>query len=381
MIGDDTEESWDLLIGDIATAQMSKIRESIISISVSYSTTMCTQLSIEMIDPNFEMLKSNYFIVGRDVVYRSKSFLTVDGFTVGTPDQANRLIHLFEIASIDVHAGSGTTPQITIQARTKAVQQMKRDKNPGSIQGTSSDFVYNAAVQYGLRPVIQQTTVAKKINQASGDKQADSTWDVLSNLASEAKFMLFETDGLLFFCSMDFLMGHWGVTPYENSRLTNSRNEPIPMPINVVPLIWPPIDADKREKYFYQNDTSVNTGVLTGIKDTKNYSVLIPMALPTLRRSDNDPFVVSGSANIDRINGTSLRPGMTILVGGIPTFEDIYMISDVSYNHYSTDPVSIEFSKPEREAKFIQTFAAGVGFADFGVTTQQSSLINQTRIA
>lgn len=376
----DEIDNWDIVIGDIATNKLARVRESIVSINVSYSTTLCTQLQIEMIDPNFEMLRANYFIVGRDIIYRSKAYTAVSGIDLSPPDAKGRLIHLFEIASVEVRPSSGTTPSIVIQARTKAVQQMKRDKNPGAIQGTSSDFVYYAALQYGLKPVIQQTDKSKKINQASGDKQADSTWDVLSNLANDAKFMLFETDGMLFFCSMDYLMGRWGVTQMSHNVFTNSRNEPVVSPVNVIPLIWPPLSAKDRDRHFYQTNINYDKEVLKGIKDSKTYGLLIPMEMPTLRRSDNDPFVVSGSVSVDRSAGISMRPGMTLVVGGIPTFEDIYLISDVSFDHYSGQPVSLEFTKPEREGKFIQTYSVGAAFADYSSTTQASSLITSLRV-
>ena len=374
---DDVNKNWDILFGDLATGQMAKVRDSIVSVNVSYSTTMCTQLQIELIDPNFAMLENNYFIIGRDIVYRSQAFGKFSGSNFASEDDKGRLIHLFEIASVEIRPSSGSSPSVSIQARTKAVQQMKRDKNPGAIKGKSSDFVYYAALKYGLKPIIQKTTKSRQINKASGDKQADSTWDVLSNLANDAKFMLFETDGMLFFCSMDYLLGRWGVTQTEHSIFTNSKNQKLVSPINIIPLAWPPFDQDERERMFYNKDVE---DVWDGQISSKFNALLMPLAMPTLRRSDNDPFVVSGSVQLDRTAGIMVRPGMTLLLGGIPTFEDIYMVSDVSYDHFSSQPVSVEFTKPEREGKYIQTFATGATFADYSATTQGSPLIAKTRI-
>lgn len=369
---------WDLLFGDLATAQMARIREAITSLSVSYSTSMCTQLTIELIDPNFEMLKSNYFIVGRDIVYRSKSFPTPGEVQIQLASLYGNLVHLFEIASVEVRSSSGSSPAISIQARTKAVQQMKRDKNPGSIKGKSSDYVAFAAQIYGLKPLIEKTSKSRQINKASGDRQADSTWDVLSNLAGDAKFMLYETDGMLFFCSMDFLMGRWGVVSMKHDQYTDSKNKKIQSPINVIPMAWPPFTGSDRERKFYEAGGIQDRW--PGISTTKYDAIILPTTMPTLRRSDNDPFVVSGSASVDRAAGTSLRPGMTIALGGIPTFEDIYMITGVNFDHFSTNPVNIEFSKPEREGKYIQTYAVGPTFADYGNTTENSPLVSKLRI-
>jgi hypothetical protein len=376
---EDADRQWDLLFGDLATAQMAKVRESIVSLNVSYSTSMCTQLTIELIDPNFEMLKANYFIIGRDIIYRSKVVATNSAVPELGEMNKDKLVHLFEIASVEVRPSPGSSPSISIQARTKAVQQMKRDKNPGNIKGTSSDYVYYVALFYGLTPIVQKTSKTRQITKASGDKQADSTWDVLTRLASDAKFMLFETDGLLFFCSMDYLYGRWGVMQIEHGGFyTNSKNEPVVSPCNVVPLIWPPFSDQERTNLFINGTIDPNRQFPAGLKaNPKNAGVLIPSAMPTLRRSDNDPFVVSGSASVDRTAGITLRPGMTLAIAGIPTFEDIYMISDISFNHYSGEPVSIEFTKPEREGKYVQNYAVGPAFADYAQTTESSELIQR----
>lgn len=371
----DENQEWDLLFGDIATAQMTRVREALVSLSVSYSTSMCTQLTMEFIDPNFEMLKNNYFIVGRDIIYKSKMFPIDQSMEFEQIGKTNNFVHLFEIASVEIRQSSGSSPSISVQARTKAVQQMKRDKNPANIKGTSSDFVYWAAVAYGLFPLLEKTSKSRQISKASGDKQADSTWDVLSSLASDAKFMLYETDGMLFFCSMDFMMGRWGVVSAQHDGFTDSKNKPMPSPLNIIPLIWPPMTNLQRSD-AYSGGISRWDGAVTSKFD----GLLIPMQMPTLRRSDNDPFVVSGSASVDRAAGISLRPGMTIGLVGIPTFEDIYMITGVDFDHFSTNPVNIEFSKPEREGKYIQTFAVGPTFADYGTTTIDSELIKQLRI-
>ena len=61
------QDDWELLFGDLTTGIMEEIKSSIISINVSYSMTLVTQLSVEIVDTNFDLLRNNYFIVGRDV--------------------------------------------------------------------------------------------------------------------------------------------------------------------------------------------------------------------------------------------------------------------------------------------------------------------------
>ena len=375
-------DNWEILFGDLATQQMSRISESIVSISVSYSTSLCTQLSIELIDPNFDMLRNNYFIVGRDILYKSKSFIvddvnsfTAPGLTNPTTD-AGRAVNVFEIASVEVRPSAGSSPSILVQARTKAIQQMKRDKNPQNIKGKSSDYVFWAARHYGLQPQIQKTSKSRQISKASGDRQADSTWDVLTNLAGDAKFMIFETDGHLIFCSMDYLMGRWGITQMNHNFFKDSKNNKMVSPLNVVPIAWPPLDAGERAKLF-DNPSLFETLRPTSFGDINGADVILPVAMPTLRRSDNDPFVVSGSVQVDRTAGVNMRPGMTIALAGIPTFEDIFMVTGVSFDHLSGQPVSLEFSKPEREGKYIQNYAVGARFADYAELSEGTISVGQ----
>lgn len=70
-----------------------------------------------------------------------------------------------------------------------------------------------------------------------------------------------------------------------------------------------------------------------------------------MHKGDNDPLEANGSANIARASGVVLRPGMTVFVGGIPTFVGYYLITAVDYEELSPDPVSITFATPERDPK------------------------------
>ena len=190
---------WELKFGDLSTGIMEEIKSSIISINVSYSMSLVTQLSVEIIDTNFDLLRNNYFIVGRDVLYRTQTQLGQfegDKSMLGAPaasirNNNNYLEQLLEIASVEVSPGSGSSPIIKLELRTKAVQQMKRDKEPGTIKGDGADFVIAAAQKYKLRYSVQKTSKNKQITKASGDQQADSTLTVMDSLASESKYLLF----------------------------------------------------------------------------------------------------------------------------------------------------------------------------------------------
>ena len=77
---------------------------------------------------------------------------------------------------------------------------------------------------------------------------------------------------------------------------------------------------------------------------------------------------------VDRLNGTSLRPGMTIQLKGIPMFgpyvgdngrivaddSGLYLITNVDYDHLGTDPVKVTFRSPERKRQYVQQLGSGV---------------------
>jgi len=73
-----------------------------------------------------------------------------------------------------------------------------------------------------------------------------------------------------------------------------------------------------------------------------------------------------GTAVIARMNGTSLRPGMTVFVDGIPSFVGYYLINTVDYDELSPNPVSISFMTPERDPKDVEQLPVGPIFKATG---------------
>ena len=128
--------STSLQIGDLTTKQMSTVASNLLTLNISYTMDMASQLSFTVIDPGFEMASNNYFIIGRDVVYESTAISKIkiadSPETTGTPI-INRLRHIYEIASVSVQQQGSSSPQFSVEAMPKAIQQMKRDKKPGLV--------------------------------------------------------------------------------------------------------------------------------------------------------------------------------------------------------------------------------------------------------
>lgn len=343
-------------IVELSSEQGINISRAIQSVSVSFSMDFCPQITVQLFDVNMKMLENNYFNVGREFVYKSSQRNVIKAGNSNSTPQHNTAapnldesglsftVLMFELTSVSVSPGQGSSPSITLELRSRSVMQMKRDRKPGSITGKGHVFVQQAARAYGISSYTETTQKDKKINKASTDKRADSLWDVLSSLASEAKFSIFEIDGILVFASMRNLYGRWGPEQFVGlvyDEKTNKRDFRL---MNSWYVQYPYEGGEG----FLETRKVLITGLAN---DSKMSRVLIPLQCPTFRRSDSDIYQVEGSMSLDRHNAMVLRPGMTIYVAGVPTFEDFYLITDVSFDHLSTTPVQISFKKPEREDK------------------------------
>lgn len=352
-------------ISNLQTGAMTQINGSILSSNVEYTSEMASQLSFDVIDFDLSMYNRGYFDVGRDVVYTTETALDFDSFIsdddTGFNTDKKFVNIIFEIANVTVGEGPGNSPLVQVKCYSKAVQQMKRDRNPSKIPGNGTDFVKNAARRYGLRCFAEKTNKAKKINKATGDRQAESLWDVLSSLADEAKFLLFESDGVLFFASEKFLLNRWGtqksIVPTNQKKKGSAANK--------VQRFVPIVNRNFRADVFQ-----------FGPSDFEVYG------RPSITKSANDPRDADGTLNLARHNAIRLRPGMTIRLfnfsnrDGYPDLDGSYLINQVSFSNSSPDPVSISFKKPEPEkAKDIKDLRVGARYISRATTSQTGEAI------
>ena len=330
-------EKFNVTFGDIPKNIKENLNDSILSCSVEYSMALATEISLQIIDRNYTMIKGtpdgdesfagrNYFNIGRDVTYMTKTISDIQLDSATNIASVGLKTILMEVAEISVTQEQSVSPIWTIKCRPKAVQQMKRDKKPEIIQGNGSAYVIAACKKYGLIPIVEPTSKNKKITKASGDNEADSVWTVIQNLAQEAKFKCFEVDGTLFFGSMKWLMHKWG-----------------PDEINYTAKIKNKVTGKNEDKVVTRRYIPLIPGELG-----KDYEM---MKLPTMNKSDNAVMEATGSAEIERTNGVGIRPGMTVFVSGIPTFVGYYLVTSVNFEERSPNAVSINFETPERSPK------------------------------
>jgi hypothetical protein len=280
-------------IGDVASNQMRDISEAITSFDVSLTMDGASELTLEVLDINFAFAKANYFQVRRDVFYQNL---------------------IFEIVVVEVQGSDSVHPIYRLSCRNKNVQMMKRDKSPEAYKGVSaSEYAKTVARRFNMNYVVEDTTKKQSIVKGRNAQSDESVWTVLQRSASDAQFVCFETDNILFFCSQQFLLGKWGDPRYKFGAAT------------FVPFGWP-----EPNETFYPGAG-------------KRYMLL---DVPNVRRSDDDPMDADGNLLVDRANGRLLRPGMTIWLGGVPDFESTYLITGVEFNEGVPDPVTVSFRTP-----------------------------------
>jgi hypothetical protein len=307
-------------IGDLATNEMRDISESILSFDVSLTLDGASELTLEVLDVNFNFAKANYFQVRRDIFYQDL---------------------IFEIAAVEVQKSESIHPLYRLSCRNKNVQMMKRDKTPEAYRATSaSDYAKTVAKRFNMEYVVEETSKKQSIVKGRSGKSDESVWDVLQRSANDAQFVCFETNNILFFCSQQFLMGKWGDPKYKYGVST------------FVPYGWP----EPSEEAF------------PGASDR-----YILLDIPNVRRSDDDPMEADGSLVAERTNARLLRPGMTLCLVGIPDFENFYLITAVEFSEGKPDPVQITFRtpvKPEEE----QTKSTGGSSGNNGSSNKPSGL-------
>jgi hypothetical protein len=264
--------------GELNTTQRTNLAEFITRLDVSFTMDMASQLTIEVIDQDLRLTKGNYFQIRRTVTY-------------GT--------NVFEIASVAISSAGANSARVTLECRSKPIQQLKRDKNPESFNQTSAtEFARVAASRYGMKFYGQPSGEKVTINKSTDPDSAESAYTVLKSAASASQFVCFEADNTLYFASQEYLMGKWG-------------NFTVP---------WPTSDAQ----------------------------ALQLIDIPNFRSSDDDPMAATFQAQFVRKNATQLRPGQTITFSGVTGFETRYIITEVSYDDFKETPVSVSGRTPEK---------------------------------
>ena len=290
-----------LQVTDLFGAAQKYFEENLFEVTVDYKTDMGSEVTFKVMDNGYNMMDKNYFVIRRDITYRGRNY---------------------EIASVGSGPGEGGSPIISVSARNKGIQQMRRDKLPRTISGgTAYEYAAAAAKKFGMGFIGQKTNTVHSTFKSGGSNNDKSTWDVLKDQAQGNQYVVFEIDNILVFGSHQWLMWKFGNWMKGGKRF--------------VPLLYVPgfTGEDLSKKLIDSDDTS-------NIFQLEKWH--------TFNTDDQDPMAATGSCSVLMPNGGALRPGMTAICGPYPDyFYGGYIITDVNYTEGSPSPASVTFRTPE----------------------------------
>lgn len=276
-----------IFVGDLATLNLQPV-PNVLEMRYSWTLDQESQFSFDVVDPNFTMMEANYFQPRRNVVVENNAFT---------------------ISTIRTSQGQGSSPLISVEARRIGIQALRLDKNPTAVSAsTATEYVKIQAERVGLQFQGENTSVVPNLTAVSESVADESVWDVITSLAGEAQFVVFENDNTLYFASERWLLGKYGIP-----LLTGDAG---------ILLSYPSLSSGASEPFDI-------------------------LEVPEFYTSDQDPYAAEFKCVMARTNGTQLRPGMTAVWDGVPRFRGRYLITEVSYDLDSPNPVSVSGRTPE----------------------------------
>jgi len=263
----------DFLISATDSDRQVEINESIMNMACDLTMDMTTQMSLDVYDPNFKMFKNNYFQIRRPCSY------------AGYP---------YEIAAVEIVRNPSQQDTVKITCRSQVVQKLKREKGQRTWIGISaSTFAKQVAEEHDLQYFIQTSDNKDSITRQQSDSIDENTWQVLSRLAGELDYVFFESYGMLFFTSMEFLMERQ-------------------------PGIQCDLESIAEDDPWFLHSVS-------------------------FRASDDSMAGTSCSFQVGRTNGQTLRPGFNVQFKNAGIFSDRkYLITSVTWPVGTNQPVGVQ---------------------------------------
>lgn len=299
------------------------------SLTVSYSDKASTEVSVQYIDTNYDILENRYFDIRRDVLYRGRAY---------------------EVGEVSTAPGTGGSPIVNIRCWPKNVQLMKRDKKPELIAGTNGfEYAQSVARRYSMPFIGQKTGKQQALFKARTSSGADSSvWTVLTEAAGQNQYQLFEVDGQLIYGSMQWMLWKFGLSTRGTQKYIDLVYDPsLPNNGAVDQIVETPIYAPRGGPSSMVYD---DTGIVIGTSQTKIESKAFELTTwPDIRRSENDGLEGDGTATLKSPNGRLIRPGHTVFFSGMPQFfRGGYIVSGVSFSEFDSQPVQINFNTPQK---------------------------------
>lgn len=270
---------------EIADAGMrADVAEAVTSAQVSMSTSQNTQLTLHIEDPRLKLLGDDLIRVGVRARWRDLDL---------------------SVAAVETAAGAGQG-EIIVKLRSRHVRRLKDRQGRLVMRNVSpTDFVRREADWAGLTVVAQPTERRDQVardyeddDEEAAASEPPSSWTTFRRLAREEGFVLFEAAGVLYFAKPSWLKERGADNPVSAHYLTT--------------------DEERRT-----------------------------MGVPACRRSIDDPGHVETTVELPYTRVDELRPGYTLTLLQVPTFEGRYLIDDVSFDLASAEHVTVRAATPD----------------------------------
>ena len=291
------EQIEDLTIGALRESAQREIKDAIIELGVDLTLDMTTQMRFTVLDPDLKMMKGNYFQVRRPVVFK--------GFG-------------YEIAGVEAIRTAGRMDECRVTMRSLPIQRMRREKGEENwYQISAAVFAQQVAERHGLNVFIQDSPVRPGIIRRQGDNIDESTWDVLQRLAAELEYIVFESYGVLYFTSEEYLMER--------------------QPSIVVDMFA--LETDPWFPYSF-----------------------------ALVQNDDDWKGSAFTLQVGRENGMKLRPGMNVEFTNCGAFSDgrKHLITSVTWTEADPTPVAVQGRTLRETEDTVADTTVGRGVAPVG---------------
>lgn len=283
------------------------IQDHVSGMTMDLTSDQLSQLTINVIDPGFEILGSGVFAGAPTLAYQGVNFILADVQT----------------------RSNGDIEALTIVARSYAADKLKRQRGPFVMNhpGTSAAGYVKAECSRANVPVIVQETLA--VPQVSRDvapyvqpttltapDEIPSAWTTIKRLAQEYGYLCFESGGIVYFCSSSYL--------FERARICRVHYGELPRKAT-------PLSTRQAQGVVADPATGKQTLETITARGTSDDVVIRTITVPECEYS-RDSYETTVRVTLPIQAEGHVLPGYVMELTGVPYFSGLYLVKNVSYS-------------------------------------------------
>lgn len=283
----------------------SDVTQNLIAATIDGSIDMVTQISLDVYDPGFRLMRTG--------IYEPKTPVRLDGY-------------MFETSNLVTGEQSGHE-KFSVKCRPRAVRLLK--KRTGKKVYTSlspSEFVERECKAVGIKAITQNSGSRKQIARdvkspaEKGTNVRPSTWTTFQRLAGECGFVVFEWGNIIYFGKPTWLL-----------------------------------EREKDNAFHVHWGKKAPDGAWT------------PLQVPVGNKSE-ETKVVTIEVNVPVAAWKSIRVGGALKLSGVPGFNGTYLISALNYDLVGAALIVVQATTPENPPKVMPVNASNGSGAGRGGT-------------